>query len=828
MPGEAHRADAVLSLLSDAVFETDALGVLRSANAAAAALLGLAGLEALAGSRFLDFVSPAQAALAQRWLQTALEGGAVHDQTLTLRRASGESVEAQVSVAGFRSEAGQERGLVLLARDLSQARRAPEDRFRLVIEADRRAYARRLEILHDLSRSILAAGAPAEIASAALDHLDAVVPAAGAAVFSWEGRDAPPSLLARRGLLPQALVAGLDPDQPGGIVELSPSGPAGADHGLRSLLRVPLQAAGQTLGALIVVDRAAGRFGPGDVALAEEVMSQVAIALRQRRLQEAENRRRLELEALAEVSAALRQAASSRGVQRVLTEQLMTVAGAEAAALFILEEAWKVAAVAGRAALVAGGRLAPELADSLSRRFRGDETSWLWTEASPDVAALLTALDPALQAGVLVQLRAAERLPAAVLIGWPAPHAVTSSEGYLLAAIAEIGSNALQRSSLLETLERRVAERTRELSTLYEVAAVANQPSDLASRLESALALTLRAVGAESGTVYQATDDGESLILLAHCGLTSDIVTHLARLPVRGTVTGRVLQTGGPVVLNDMMAEKSSLRAAAPADRLRYIGLPLRSRGRVLGVLGVVGPGDAHLSAESLALLGTIADQLGTLLEAEGLRRQAERAAVAEERQRLARDLHDSVTQSLYSAVLFATAAQEQVDLGAPDRARVFLGRIDAILGQALREMRLLIYELRPAMLEALGLVKALERRLEAVEAHAAIKAQLLVEGDCALPPALEEALYAVAQEALNNALKHSAARTVAVRLRGAAGRVTLEVEDDGRGFDPATAGERGGAGLGNMRERLTRCAGHLQIDSRPGHGTRVTAEVTR
>jgi signal transduction histidine kinase len=448
----------------------------------------------------------------------------------------------------------------------------------------------------------------------------------------------------------------------------------------------------------------------------------------------------------------------------------------------------------------------------------------------PDIAALRTAVMPDLSACTLIQLRGADRLPAAMLLGWPGPHTVTPSEGQLLAAIAEIGSNALQRSNLLETLERRVAERTRELTSLYEVAAVANQALDSTNRLERALELTLQAVGAESGAVYQTTDDGENLALITHRGLAPAIAAQLARLPVTASVSGRVLQSGEPLIINDLAFGKQIPPQMEPwaGLNLRYTGLPLRSRGRVLGVLGVVGRGDAHLSAESLALLGTIADQLGAMLETENLRRQAEQAAVAEERQRLARDLHDSVTQSLYSVLLFTSAAEEQLDLGLPNRARDYVGRIHAILGQALREMRLLIYELRPAMLEALGLVRALQYRLEAVEGHANVMAQLQTEGDCQLPAALEEVLYAVAQEALNNALKHAGARSVRVSLFGQTERLTLVVEDDGCGFDPATAGERGGAGLANMRERLARCGGQLQIKSHPGQGTRVTAEVNR
>ncbi len=750
----------------------------------------------------------------------AVQGGtATADYRITT--ASGEERWLRVRARGF-PETGRTVGAVS---DVTEQKRA---------EQELRAHARRLALLRDLSRSILAARAPAEIANSALLHLNALVPAAGWSLWVRGQAGGPPVLLAGLGLPLTEPPPAVQPPDPGRqrADRAGAFGPWQALSGetLPAALCVPLRAAGQDLGLLVAADPAPNRFTDSDLELAEEVTDEVAIAVHQRHLQESESQRRLELEALAEVSAALRQATSITGVQQILTEQLAAVVHAQGGALFVQDDGWVLAAAIGPVVIPVGTHLAPELAARLTRQMRDDVAGAFWSEDAPILASLRVLTLPDLPVSTLLQLRGADRLPAAVLLAWSAPHPVTALEGQLLTAIAEVGSNALQRSNLLDTLERRVAERTRELTSLYEVAAVANQAAPASARLERALALTLQAVGAEGGAVYEAAEDGQHLALLAHQGLAPAILDQLSGLTVQASLTGQVLRTGESLIVNDLTAARPIPPEMEPwaRTRWRYIGLPLASRGQVLGVLGLVGRSEAHLSAESISLLSTIADQLGTLLEAERLRQQAERTAVAEERQRLARDLHDSVTQSLYSALLFAAAAQEQIGLDAADRARGYLGRIDAILGQALREMRLLIYELRPAMLEALGLARALQHRLDAVEGHANVRAQLQVDGDCRLPPAEEETLYAVAQEALNNALKHAAARSVQVTLRGAPERVTLEVEDDGRGFDLAAAGERGGAGLGNMRERLARRGGQLQIESRPGHGTRVTAEVKR
>ncbi|MGE5617679.1 MAG: sensor histidine kinase [Sphingomonadaceae bacterium] len=205
---------------------------------------------------------------------------------------------------------------------------------------------------------------------------------------------------------------------------------------------------------------------------------------------------------------------------------------------------------------------------------------------------------------------------------------------------------------------------------------------------------------------------------------------------------------------------------------------------------------------------------------------QEERLAVMEERQRLARELHDSVTQSLYSTTLYAEAAAELLRAGQTEKAMDRLRELRETAQEALREMRLLIFELLPPVLEKDGLVAALQARLEAVEVRGGLQADLRVEGAGRLPPALERELYRIAQEALNNVLKHARARHVTVLLRLGEGSVCLEVKDDGVGFDPEAVWDRGGLGLKGMRERAQRLGGEFRVDSAPGGGCRVSVEL--
>jgi signal transduction histidine kinase len=140
--------------------------------------------------------------------------------------------------------------------------------------------------------------------------------------------------------------------------------------------------------------------------------------------------------------------------------------------------------------------------------------------------------------------------------------------------------------------------------------------------------------------------------------------------------------------------------------------------------------------------------------------------------------------------------------------------------------MRLLVHELRPLQLENEGLVGALQHRLDAVEQRAGIEAQLLLEGTVKLPPNHEYALYRVAQEALNNSLKHAAATSVTVRVAADGQRVQLEVQDNGKGFDPDIAKDQGGMGLVNMRHRAEELGGMLTISSQLNEGTKVKVVV--
>jgi PAS domain S-box-containing protein len=407
------------------------------------------------------------------------------------------------------------------------------------------------------------------------------------------------------------------------------------------------------------------------------------------------------------------------------------------------------------------------------------------------------------------------------------------SEPHMLAVLHDI-TDQVQAEQLLE---QRVAERTRELSTLLDVSR--NVASTL--ELEPLLGLILDAlkvfVDYTGARIY--TVEGRMLRVRAARGANRADREVGMEFPLSGLLSEGVFSRRRVLVIPDLNSPDDpwavAFREEGPPNideiltRVQsWMGVPLIARDRVIGNLalehGQPGFYDAHHGEVVLAL----ANQVAVALENARLFTEAQGKAVLEERQRLARDLHDSVTQSLYSLTLLAEAGRRSINLDVPQAAR-YLSDIGEIAQQSLKEMRLLVYQLRPLALEHEGLIGALQARLDSVEKRAGVEARFLIEGGLgSLPPMLEEGLFRIAQEALNNALKHAAARSVVVRLRGGDDCVTLEVADDGRGSALLAADVQGGLGLTSMRERVAKLAGTLTIESTPGQGTRVAVEVPR
>ena len=290
-------------------------------------------------------------------------------------------------------------------------------------------------------------------------------------------------------------------------------------------------------------------------------------------------------------------------------------------------------------------------------------------------------------------------------------------------------------------------------------------------------------------------------------------------------ITGRVAASGDMVYLPDVRKDPGYVEMQG-SKTLSEITVPIKVKDKVIGVLDAQSERVNAFDDTDLVVLQSLADQTAVAIENAQLYRQAKQLAVVKERNRLARELHDSVTQALYGITLHAEAAFRQLDAKNIPLANEQLDELRSTAQEALREMRLLIFELRPSVVEMQGLIPALRARLEAVEERAGMNVEINVDENLELSDRIQDGLYRIAQEALNNALKHAKANQIILNLTGTMSRVTMEIMDDGVGFKPDESIEGGGLGLDGIIERAELLNGELTLDSWPGRGTTIRIEV--
>ncbi len=402
------------------------------------------------------------------------------------------------------------------------------------------------------------------------------------------------------------------------------------------------------------------------------------------------------------------------------------------------------------------------------------------------------------------------------------------AERKLLDAIAERIGRVAERFQAEKALRRRVDE----LSALNRVAQVVATAADVGETLETAVQTATELFDARTALIAAWDSEDAELQILAGFEPTSGAfaTTSQAFSLNEMPITRRVLDSGQSTVVPDVRQVSLSdpvHRFVSDLDLRAFMLIPLKAHGTVIGVLAVGSdqPERTFASAE-VALAETIAGDVASAIENARLAEQARAAAVDTERSRLARELHDSVTQALYSITLYTDATLLALSAGRTGVVKERLEQLNRRAREAMTEMRLLIYELRPSILEERGLAEALKARLESVEVRSGLKADLQVVGERRLPPEVEEALYRVALEGLNNVLKHARAGDVELGLLFDESTVRLTIRDDGTGFDVDSASRYGGYGLAMMKERVQHIDGALSIETAPGAGTTLHVEV--
>jgi signal transduction histidine kinase len=396
-------------------------------------------------------------------------------------------------------------------------------------------------------------------------------------------------------------------------------------------------------------------------------------------------------------------------------------------------------------------------------------------------------------------------------------------------ANASLAREAAERNATAEALRRRVDE----LGALQRMAGILAMRTDLGEAMDEATGALIALFEARYARV-RLLDDAEDLYdPLAAARTRREVprwVGDREGAQPHGALdlaSSDAALAGGSLVSGDAATWPGTterLRMEAVAQGIgAVLAVPLTATSGTVGALVIArdatrGP----FTDEQLRLARTVGEALAAVIEIDRLHRRETRQAAAEERQALARDLHDAVTQSIYSATLIAEALPAVYERDADEGLRN-LERLRRLVRAALAEMRTLLFELRPAELRTAPLDVLIERLSDALAGQTYISVDVRVDEGLDLPPDVKVVFYRVTQEAFSNIVKHARASAVSARIEAADHGVTLTVVDDGRGFDPAAPRE-GHMGLHIMAERLAGVGAELSVRSAPGEGTTLTA----
>jgi len=472
----------------------------------------------------------------------------------------------------------------------------------------------------------------------------------------------------------------------------------------------------------------------------------------------------------------------------------------------------------GQRALVRDWKLDPGQ-NSLIRELLDSKLPTAFQDAKSDPRAKL-ALSPLLgiRSLLAVPIRVSDQvLGLAIIHSLEEPHSFNKEEIDLAFGIANSVALAMENARLFEETRRRLAE----TQAVQRITTGLLQKAGLQEVLNIICLEALHLTGAMGSAVLLLEDD-QWLRVANFAGKVPPIPD---RIPVNGPLEGFDIYKREPILIND----PASLRQGFLVDlELQSLLIaPLCVGSSVIGGIYVANKTQGF-TQNDIRIISLFADQAAIVIEHTRLNEGVEQNAINEERNRLARELHDSVSQALFSANLYAEAARMALS---SERQAVALDNLEKLRNmtrEAILEMRLLIFELHPVVLEKEGLIAALQARLAAVEGRAGLQTEILVDGEERLPISIGQELYRIAQESLNNIVKHAKAHAITVHLKFDDQSVGMEIHDDGIGFDLKAARQSGGMGLRSIRERVHRIGGKLEIKSSSSKGTtlRVTAPV--
>ena len=393
-------------------------------------------------------------------------------------------------------------------------------------------------------------------------------------------------------------------------------------------------------------------------------------------------------------------------------------------------------------------------------------------------------------------------------------------------------------------MEQRMLEANRNLLALNVIADTVSQSLDLDTILNSALDKVLELMKGNTGGILLLDNETQTLSYRVYRELSEEFVKGIAGLKLGEGIAGLVAQRGEPIYVDNISEDPRVTRSVVVTEGLRaFASVPLISKGSVLGVMNIASHTLQRFTPEDVQLLSSISHQIAVAIENAELyeklqRREEMRGELLhlvittqeEERRRIARGLHDEISQALTSVAVNLEAVADALPLDA-DEVKARLKRIQSIAIGTLDEIHKVIWELRPSLLDDLGLIPAVESYVETHLTAAGVKAHFETAGpERRMPTNLETAIFRIIQEAVTNIVRHAGAESASISIDFEETSIAVHIEDDGKGFDldeaMRTTREGRGLGLLSMKERAALLGGGLNIKSRPGQGTQIDLEI--
>jgi len=606
-----------------------------------------------------------------------------------------------------------------------------------------------------------------------------------------------------------------------------------------SWMAVPVSSRERVIGMVVMSQRKLGFFTPHHAELAMAIAGQAGIAVENARLYRQAQARTRELSALLDVSKGIAATLEPQRLVGVILEQLRKVIDYTGASVLMHQDnslavldfdrtnfptatpgqrPWRFSLDAMQEVWPTMLRGEPVIIDDV----RGENDDARGYQRA--VGDLFETSLRHVRSFLAVPLAVQDRTTGMLTVSHAQPGYFTMEHARLVRAIADQAALAIENARLFAETQARA----RETEALIRADEGLFRTLDLDTVFQALTDVVVDVLNVDKCLVMARDDAVGHYVVRSSRNLSTESVTVMDALLADQVPLAQDARDDGtlpPVVVEDIAAADPRLRPFVEVEHLRSaMVVPIRSERELHGrfIVAYTTPHTFH--AEEQRLMLALADRAAVAIENALLYERAQQAASLEERQRLARDLHDSVSQALYGIALGARTARTLLDRNAVDAAEP-LDYVLSLADAGLAEMRALIFELRPESLQTEGLVAAIEKQVAATRSRYGIEveAKLCEEPQASLM--LKEAVYRIAQEALHNTIKHAHATHVDVTLECSGSEMTLILQDNGVGF--GTDGSfPGHMGLRSMRERAARVGGTISIESAPGAGTRIEVRV--